>query len=62
MLYEVITADEQGVRRGDVGRLRQREDLVLRVDEGARGGPGAAVVVRITSYNVCYTKLLRGYD
>ena len=47
MLYEVIT-----MLKGKQGRFRQNL-LGKRVDYSGRS------VIRITSYNVCYTKLLR---
>ena len=48
MLYEVITLLPE-----NLGRLR-REEAVQVIAEGR-----PATQIRITSYNVCYTKLLR---
>ena len=56
MLYEVITqpeADRQGRRQGHPRRDHRRRPV------DRLGGAGAGAERRITSYNVCYTKLLR---
>ena len=55
MLYEVITG-----RGGDVDGDRQRRGERAHVARGVGGGGRHVVAARrITSYNVCYTKLLR---
>ena len=40
------------------GRTEYRRDVVVAFDVGALG----EIQIRITSYNVCYTKLLRIHD
>ena len=60
MLYEVITwlypqllpLKSQDIQEWKLKRVALPEDLLLRYDIDGRE-------VRITSYNVCYTKLLR---
>ena len=68
MLYEVITVTRENVRKllKDPGSLALREFLITSGQSGKSLGlkPDwvAAVISavgRITSYNVCYTKLLR---
>ena len=55
MLYEVITDSLTG--RGVTGRLAELRGDVERLFGGVHP---PTVPDRITSYNVCYTKLLRG--
>ena len=38
---------------------RARREAILRMKEAARDQGAGMVINRITSYNVCYTKLLR---
>ena len=53
MLYEVITCGDKGI-----DFLLGKAKVSVRYNEA----PKPAVEARITSYNVCYTKLLRlGY-
>ena len=64
MLYEVITVGgehavlqtEKEAGGGLAGAGNADQDQIRR---GVVLGDGAIVVARITSYNVCYTKLLR---
>ena len=62
MLYEVITRAAQQVKRFAVA-LKLRLPLLEQVVEGGLahhdGVQVSTVDRRITSYNVCYTKLLR---
>ena len=53
MLYEVITLDILAVLGGEHHRIDALDLAVAVVGEGD-------LALRITSYNVCYTKLLRG--
>ena len=69
MLYEVITeGDLLEGEKTDCQRKQQRSHSELTADQcrkGFHGEPGVfeipeqSEIDRITSYNVCYTKLLR---
>ena len=71
MLYEVITIDPVYFEAAqELGRLLAKEEIRLVNGAGSIGlmrsvadavlsAGGAVTGVRITSYNVCYTKLLR---
>ena len=74
MLYEVITDVERVGEVGEAGQVAHQHGRIALVraeehpeekdhvevdDQGYRRTPGAEPRRRITSYNVCYTKLLR---
>ena len=66
MLYEVITQGQTPLVHGQVGAARTQQGekagaghLLDGLDDNDPGIPLPAVALRITSYNVCYTKLLR---
>ena len=77
MLYEVITASRKIIRfdkatiaaingyaLGSGYELALACDIRIAVEDARIGSPEAKVtssVTRITSYNVCYTKLLRAH-
>ena len=40
--------------------IKEGQEVIVQIDKEERGNKGAALTTfRITSYNVCYTKLLR---
>ena len=62
MLYEVITGGKGRPQDGCLGRVRVKVVPESCSDSQVMSPPmvSAVIFARITSYNVCYTKLLRG--